>query len=490
MLDLNNLDGKELYKYYYTYKENKFDIVDDIPKTTKNILFYRYVKLTNNQFKNIQFNYNINKQEFYFIIYDNIEEETNIHSLIFGREIYNIMEYQNLDEFKRFLKNENNKNEDIENIKKNYSKLRELIEEFNLQDNVYIFSSFILTILGTTYTKDIDCFLFDVDVKDINKILTKSDKDLDLSIFNSNTKYYEKKDGLNKYGKLIYTYRFANEYFNEPDIFHVINDFNYIFIFDGIKYFGLNFFIRRALSRTHYKSYTDLIGLKIKNNYPLENYKDYFCISNFKNRQEKLIYVFNERYLNTVFYPSIIKYLKLWYNVDYKTNEIKQLIPVCRDTKSIYTRPNIIKISESTRNIVVFNNIYKINILKKYSLKDNKRFNVLDIGAGKFNDYFKFWRKTNSLYVGLEPSIDSLNIAKMRLNDDDKKNDKRNDDKKNDNVKFVHGFGDENWDKYNDILDYKYDIIVFSFTIHYMIIKQFKESYKRKHNNFNILFRW
>ena len=87
---------------------------------------------------------------------------------------------------------------------------------------------------------------------------------------------------------------------------------------------------------------------------------------------------------------------------------------------------------------------------------------ILDIGSGRFSD-IKYWlNKDIKLFVGIEPSDESIKFAISNI--------MRNKNEINQKgMKYIikQGYGQDNWD--NIIKPQEFDLLNFSWTIHYML---------------------
>jgi SAM-dependent methyltransferase len=101
----------------------------------------------------------------------------------------------------------------------------------------------------------------------------------------------------------------------------------------------------------------------------------------------------------------------------------------------------------------------KESILKKYATNCNY---LLDVGSGKLTD-MRLWDMINvKNVVGIEPSIDSINMGNEKIKKFGFKG----------NIDIINGVGDVDWEsdeKYKIALKNKYDVITFQFTLHYMM---------------------
>jgi len=218
----------------------------------------------------------------------------------------------------------------------------------------------------------------------------------------------------------------------------------------GLKFTSLDMNINRLLSRGSSNSLADLVIYKKYFNYNLN-----ICIPNMTIRQGQLT-VFDK---NTIIkrITNIRKKIKKYYNEDINKDILNNMITRCNpESWHIY---NSIKLfDKDTHNIVIFHLQIKEQLFSNYVKKTN---NLLDIGSGKLTD-LKFWIKYNIKHIdGIEPSIESIKLGLKKLKDQNINN-----------VDIINSIANVNWKNnklFENIINKKYDIITFQYTLHYLI---------------------
>jgi SAM-dependent methyltransferase len=469
---LNNIDkysfiiSKNKYKNctYIKYKFNEFEknnffinleltekLNSDILKLSeiniKELLFSK--KFDNIIYFNIIEKKNILESDNYIIInnyYDTI-------SFLLGIESINILKFQRFDRIQNFLKNKDGYK--IYEILQNYNNLIHKLS-YEERDKYIIHSGAVLEALGTTYTRDVDVFIFNLkspyDAKMKLKELKTNLLDMDPNIIDNNGDYHTNIDEKPlKYKKQWITYQLPSTD-NAKDIYDVNTNNVFHFYFAGMKFFNINLTINRFLQRSSISSMADLLMLKELNNIDL---KDRICLPNMTIRQGRLV-VFYGEYLEK-YYNSLQKALKNYYNKDYSIDELKKLVKHCNSTGFDIYKGNMEKDTD-TDIIKYFHILIKKELIKIYGKNVNY---LLDIGSGKLTD-MRIWEE-NSIknVVGIEPSLESIKLGEERY-------------KKfgfNGNLDVINGVGDEDWEnsKYTKVISNKYDVVTFQFTLHYMI---------------------
>jgi hypothetical protein len=461
---------KTCYRKLYTTNRQLNNIIYQIYTIENNNLFY----------KNINDNYELikkklildekkNKYKIYilFINKDNniyinksdilYENENNIYELIslfLGIESLNFMKYQRLDRIYEYMSN--NKS-DIKQGFEYLSKYNEIIKKLNWIDKekYILFSGIILNLLGTTYTLDIDLLVIaSEENKDyfnkIDNILNEDFYDYHVLL---NDKTWYKKNEILLYQKKWLTY-ILPRLGGAEDIFDVFANPKHHFYYNGIKCISINITIQRLISRISTTSIPDLIMLNKINNVKLDH--NNICIPNMNIRHGNII-IYTNKVINNLYY-GIIRNMKEWHNIDITINEIKILLKKCSDfDNNIYFGD--IEEDIEMKDIKKYHTLIKKLYINKYSSDKNY---LVDIGSGHLRD-LEFWDKANVKHViAIEPSINSIEKANLRI---EKYNPKIE-------INIIHGKGDDDWDsfkKYNILKNIKVDCITFNFTIHYMI---------------------
>lgn len=443
-------------KYFVYFSNNK----------PHNVLCYRKIKLSQTAANNLQNQlYGMNNNTmiicekiiskyttFYFYINDTeIETEKNNRIIHNYYELINIylgilslyfLEHQNLNNYcsELILKNSNEFFKELLNMKN-------IIKDFTWQekDRCLIFSGSIYHFLGTLYTQDLDIIYVSNNDKTYMKymnLLKNYDchfilEDKVIKTNNESLPY------LNKWLKYD-----LPQLGNIDNIYTLLINPKHYFHFLGFKCYDILANIKRTLSRSNTFSLIDLILLKKLNN--IDFLKD-FCFKNINIRQGNAM-IANDNL--EPMYKKTIKYMKEWYNIDLELNFLKKHFQKCdKIYKTIYYG-KIPEYNKYNNPILKYNRYIVTKYLNIYG-KNSK--NILDIGIGKgsaIQDYINVGIK--NIY-GIEPSIYSINKSSEVINKFNKSN-----------IYITQGFGDILWtDK--TIINKKYNIVILTFTIHYMI---------------------
>lgn len=453
-IKLNLLYNKQKY-FVYTSKT--------FPKS---ILCYRKIELSEialsnlkNQLYGIKENtFNIckklksNTEKYYLLIHDSeiISEKNNkikenyyeLVSLFCGIQSLYFLEHQNLNNYcsEIILKNSRKLFKELLYFKNKIKKL-----SWQEKDRLFIFSGLILQFLGTIYTRDIDLIYVSNNDKTIQKYYNIfKNEDMHLILKENVIKTNSKKSlpYLNKWLKYE-----LPQLADIPDIYTMLINPKYHFHFMGLKCFDILATTKRISSRSNPFSLIDLILLKRINNIDILKT---FCFKNIVIRQGKSRIIIDNL---SLLYKKVIKYIKDWYNIDIDIEYLqKHFIKCDKLYGTIYynKRRNYDKY-----NFCIFK--YNREVTKKYlKMYATNCSNLLDIGIGKGNaiaDYIDVGVK--EIY-GTEPSIYSLEILKSKIKGIKK------------NIHIFNDFGDIKW-RNSIILKNKFEIIIITFAIHYMI---------------------
>jgi len=472
-----NINDYHIY-LYNTKKKNTTSYLLKLDDTTTHKLLYQLacisehnniISLADNiTIPDVKFKKNNNLNYIYFIIskeklsFKNQSFELNnlynCLGLIFGIESLNYLKYQKLDRIINFIKKDKEAlkiYEQINNYYINSNKLDWKEREMNI-----IFSGVIFSILGTTYTNDIDMIRIDnsLEYNSLSKVFSSYknwNANIEMSVLAKDNKWFiSDNNGIHvkKYLSTWFTTVWAN-LVGAENIYEILSNPMYHFNYMGVKFISINMNNIRLQMRSNINSITDLVMLKKINNYQFEN----FCIPNMTIRQGKLR-IFDNNAIQYMVDQIVIKG-KEFYNQTLTKQEISEFLIKC-STKNIDIYTGAITYDPDTSIIKKFHIQIKQSIYSKYCKYIN---NLLDIGTGKLTDVF-FWNESNiKNVVGIEPSISSIKKAYKKL---------ESIKHLRTNVTIIHGVGDTKWsleDKYNKVLDKKYDVVMFSFTIHYMI---------------------
>ena len=440
------------YKFYFSEKKpKKFILMREIKlseKQANNMI---------NQLKGISKNdilicdkLKTETRKFYFFVLEKVDNEFNDSelkdnlyehiSLFLGLHVFYFLEHQNLENYcnENILSNSENSLKELMNFTKVYKTLT-----WTEKDKFMIFSGMIYQFLGTLYTQDLDIYYISGDDDNYKRYLSKMSS---LDIF------MVLKDKIIRPKKEAYSYEHNWIKYEIPKLVGVDNIYELFinpkhhFHFFGFKCIDIVVNIQRTMKRNSAFAIIDLMLLKSLNN--IDYLKD-FCLNNLGVRQGKMTVV-NDEKLDKI-YNTVVKYMKIWYNRDVKKEYLKEHIKKCDEIyKTIYYGEK-----KRTKNYVSgFNRLVVEHFLNKYA--KGSKF-LLDIGVGKGMGipYYKKLDKDIKI-VGLEPSIYSIETLK-----DFHKGDK--------DLTIIWGFGDKEWTKSEEVSKYKYDVIVLTFSIHYMI---------------------
>ena len=374
---------------------------------------------------------------------------------LLGIESIRILKYQRLDRIKEFLNNAESYKV-LEILQKYNQYLHSLPNE--LREHYIIHSGSVLTAIGTTFTRDVDVIVYKSNfdgnmanqyIKEINSKYT----DIDMNIIDKNGDYYTKTNEYPlKYKKIWLTYQLPH-LDGAVDIYDVIINPVFNFYFAGMKFFNINLTLYRFLQRASISSMADILMLHDINKFDI---RGKICLPNMTIRQGRLV-VFYGDYLEKYF-VKLQQALSEYYNKKYTIDELKKIVKHCNvEGYDIYKGP--MTKDPDTEIIKYFHIMIKKEILKKYASNVNY---LLDIGSGKLTD-MRLWDDINvKNVIGIEPSKESIDMGKEKIEKFGFKG----------KIDVIQGVGNADWtseSKYKIILENKYDIITFQFTLHYMM---------------------
>lgn len=293
----------------------------------------------------------------------NVEINFNTIGMLFGVDVYNVYKYQRIDRISDFIK----KGGESKEIYEKLQQFRDIIYDdydIDMREKVLLVSGVMFQALGTTYTRDIDMFIIENNLDKkmaLDKIKKISDKDKNddydwafllknnvwLSPFSLNN---ERPNG-DDYKSNWLTYGLPNMV-GARDMYEVLINPKYYFMFMGIKFMSLDMNIKRYLTRMTSGSVCDLIMLNKINKINLDKK---LCFPIMTMRQGEIVIFDNKKIEERI--RSVKHKLKSYYNYDIHTNELYKMIPKCYNTN--------INIFE------VFNNVKDVHIITKKSDIDN-----------------------------------------------------------------------------------------------------------------------
>jgi len=373
-----------------------------------------------------------------------------------GIESIELLKYQRLDRIINFINNDKQATQ----IYKNMDNFLHLMQKHKWyrRDRMILMSGSAFHAIGLTYTRDIDLLVItnesDNKVKEMLDIYSNKNSqytEVEASIL-SNTNVWHTEGKNYKYKSVWLTYSMPQSVGAE-NIQEVICNPKHHFTFMGIKFVSMEMNIKRILSRASTSSLADLFMLEKINGYPIER----FCLPNMTLRQGK-VNIFDDKTLLRL-QKNVYDKIKEYYNYTPDMSDVVQKIKRC-DTESYEIYKGKPMHDPDTSIIKRFHSDVKRNLFYKYCKKD---INLLDIGSGQMVDV-RHWTKCGiHNVVGIEPSKDSINNAKERIGKLGKST----------NIQIINGMGNEKWKDnlkiYGHVYDYKYDMITFQYTIHYML---------------------
>lgn len=388
----------------------------------------------------------------------NVYELKNLYEVggyVFGVDIMNVLKYQRLDRIINFIKKGGESLKIYELLDEYYTLLKSLT--WQERDRILVHSGVVWQALGLTYTRDIDIIVLaenkdKKNAQDINKKFNDYNKEIDAAVLADNGYYYTEGEKLYKYKALWFTHILPS-LSGANDIFEVIANPSYNFMFMGVKFASLDMNIKKSLSRSNINGITDLIMFEKLNGYKLG---DNLCIPNMTIRQGKLV-VFDEKMIDYII-KTVQKKVKEYYDYNISMDELQTIVKKCNlQSYNIYKGKNIY--DPDTSIIKKFHLDVKEQIFNKYC-KDIDY--LLDIGSGQLTDA-QYWNKAGvKNVVGVEPSVNSIKKGMERLEKFGTKT----------KINLINGVGDTDWtadSKYDQIFTHKYDAITFQFTLHYMM---------------------
>ena len=384
----------------------------------------------------------------YFGVIDGKETNKNfyeIDSLFLSRQSLYFLEHQNISHYCQLVKEEKSTI-----VLNEFNLLQNMIRDFDwrVKDRLFVYSGGVFQFLGAIYSGDIDLIYVSPDGKyneidgfeeyfDVHIITPK--RVIELKDEKNGKKTLPYKDSLYRYSLSLYV--------GQKSIYEMlINPENY-FHFIGVKCLDIFSNIYRNMGRSNSFTMIDLIMLK---EYAQIDMIDKFCVKNIVIRRG-VAKINTDQKLKEM-YKNASKWMKIWYEKDLSPEYFQKRFKRC---ENIYFRsgdsPSI-----ETINIFKFNRYVLRTILYKYN-----NGKLLDIGIGKCASLFDYMWKNYSLIVGIEPSLESIEICHGNLEFLSKG------EKSIPPVFIYPGKGEDNWEK--GVLEHKYDLVVMNFTIHYTL---------------------
>jgi len=392
------------------------------------------------------------------IIYD-LPTTYEMLGYLLGVNCLEILKYQRLDRVANFI------NGSIVEAKRVYEQMDMFLKflkthTWQERDRMIVMSGAVYQAIGLTYTTDIDTLVVNSNKspEDAKKVIAKfaeyskkNSIELDPNVLANDKNWHSGDPSYDPTYKNIWLTRTLPRLSNCRDIYWLTANPECHMCCMGINYITLETNIVKNISRANGSTLSDLIMIKHLNNYDVKN----LCVPNMTIRQGEII-IYDQNHMKNLQY-AVKKMCKIYYGADIGMDEITQKIQRCNDKPhEVYsgnTDPD-----PDTQPISRFHMDIKHQIFKKYC---NDVKNLLDIGSGKMVD-LRIWKKFNiENIVGIEPSTHSIDNALKRVSELDEKI----------NVEIVNGFGNENWSDplYEPVMKYKYDMVTFQYTIHYMI---------------------
>lgn len=364
-----------------------------------------------------------------------IKKKVSVITLL-GIEIFDMLEHQNFDRFSKYITSEK---KDHKNSMSLYYKLFDVQKKMDddMRERIFIISGYIIQVLGTTYTSDIDVLYYSKGdtterIKKITKIFSE-DEVYDLKIIDKNDIYM----------KLV------RERMVDP---------NHYFYFMGIKLQSVSFFMKESYLRPYHTTFTDLIMLNKVNNYDIN-----ICVPTITNLEDsKRIIVNNKKNIKKMIL-YIQKNLKSWHDLHLPYKDIKNILKRCTDPKHI-TLQLVTGHSPITTYIDEHFNYIIGCMMSKYFSESNLL--IMGVKTSKDIKYFSTDSK-----IEMKNKINNITIvesSKRLLNIITKVIDRY---KFNSHIDVISGNINEKWsDEYKLIHEKKpYDNIIFNFTIHKVI---------------------
>jgi hypothetical protein len=369
-----------------------------------------------------------------------------VNSILLGIHSFYFLEHQNLDNYcKKEIISNASKNvlPEIYDFKFIYNKL-----SWEEKDRLLVFSGLVYHFLGAIYTSDVDLIYLSNNDNNFNKYFQKF-KNFDMHIILRNKVIKTQDNRYMPYLKNWLTYELP-QLADIENIYTLILNPKHHFHFMGFKCMNIYATLRRSISRSSSISIVDLYLIKKFNN--IDFLKE-FCFKNISVRQGKAIIQNNDLSKN---FKYVKKIIKEWYNIDLSIEFLEKHFKKCDQVKQTIYSDDRRGSNRENGAIFRFNREVVKNYLTIYSKDSN---NLLDIGIGKSSavkDYNLLGIK--NIY-GIEPSLYSINKGKEIVDRIPNLKSK---------LKVIHGFGEQKFVS-KDLLSQKFETVILTFSIHYMI---------------------
>ena len=419
----------------------KFTLKEDVSRK----LFLQLEAIVENSVELCKRDEDVYFKTVYFGVVEGPEENPyfyEIDSMFLSLQSFYFLEHQNLERYCQLEKSGKSKV-----VLDEFSLLKRKIEDLDwrVKDRLFIYSGGVFQFLGVIYSEDIDLIY-------VSKDESYDDVDgfeefFDLHIVTPK-RVIEVCD--EKAGKKTLAYKDAlyrstiARYVGVNNIYEMILDPNHYFHFIGVKCIDLFSSIYRNNARSNAFTMIDLVLMKEFVNIDMI---DKFCVKNIVIRRGH-IQINNDKRMEAL-YRKASKYMKIWYDRDIKPEYFQKRFKRCQN---IYFFTGD-KPSLEIENIFKYNRFVLRSVLERYP-----KGKLLDIGIGRCSSLTDYYWKNYSIIVGIEPSLESLDICKQKI-----------EKYGNTNVFLYPGKGEDEWD--SEVYQNKYNLVVMNFTIHYTLDK-------------------
>jgi SAM-dependent methyltransferase len=460
-----------LYNKFYFYlmpdlfANHKFD-----SQYSSQNMIYRQLKLSKNQLFNLEsqingdkkgtfhicdmkpsFTIESGKQSKIFLIisknklnFKNMEISLDISLSLIGINSLDFLEYQNLDNYCKIWKNSEKIFKELNEYKKDISKL-----QWQDRDRMLVSNNIIYNMMGTLTSSDMNVMMLGYPKCSLKETqLIKKYNIIELKpnylVTNDLKKQLLEKD-MNEINKMNWLINKLPGLVGAPDINTMLINTKYHFYFMGIKCISIFANIENSLFNSNIQSFLDIYLLKIINNIDCFNK---LCIKNitFNNGKTSI----NNNNTIKLMYENIHDFAKKKYNIDIPIAYIKQYFVKCTDKFDTIYKNKVFSIDPLIRQQIGIHRKMSNHYIVQYG--KNKE-SLIDMGSGKLSSAYIYASANIKTVYGVEPSIYSVNLAKETAT----KNKKTN-------FTLIHAFADKPLN-----IKVQFDVITFIFTIHYML---------------------